>query len=78
MTWTLMPMVSTAIRSAEVANVLNSIVAPARAILTYQDTEFETSYEGNPFTGDPRPEHEQAWHELIKSRSAELLQQPSA
>jgi hypothetical protein len=45
--------------------------APAGEAIEWKYTSFHLRdfYENNPFVGDPRPEHDAAWGELLKSKS---------
>ena len=45
-------------------------VVPARNALHWGTRKFSTNIVDNPFAGEPRPELEQAWHELLQSHSA--------
>ncbi len=47
---------------------LNDPKAPAREALKYEKQIFYSDVEGNPFAGPPRPELDDAWHNLLKSR----------
>jgi hypothetical protein len=50
-----------------VSTCLRNTVPPQDAF-TYEERSFPTSME-SPYTGDPSPESEAAWHELVKSMS---------
>ena len=42
--------------------------APAQEAVTYEEpTLLETKLYDNPFVGDPRPELDKAWHDLLES-----------
>ncbi|EDN94567.1 hypothetical protein SS1G_10441 [Sclerotinia sclerotiorum 1980 UF-70] len=38
----------------------------ARSAVTWEVRKFETKILGNPFVGEPRPELENAWHNLLR------------
>ncbi|KAM3087046.1 hypothetical protein ACMFMF_000978 [Clarireedia jacksonii] len=39
---------------------------PARPAIEWEIRKFETKTRGNPFVGEPRPELEEAWHDLLR------------
>lgn len=48
----------------------HAATAPAREAITYDaPTLLETKLHDNPFVGEPRPELDGAWHDLLESRS---------
>jgi len=42
-------------------------------ILEYERRVFRTELDNNSFTGEPRPELDDAWHELLKSKSSGII-----
>lgn len=58
------------------ALVINSITStyltdkvPARSALQWETRYFPTLITNNPFAGEPRPELEEAWHNLLRSKA---------
>lgn len=44
-----------------------SVLVPSREGLLWEERRFPTDIVDNPFTGDPRPELDEAWHDLLLS-----------
>ena len=44
----------------------NRFIAPAREALQYEQKKFLLAFQESPFAGDPRPELDRAWHELLE------------
>lgn len=66
-----------------VTALLIFLLAPARNVLKYHLETIEPVYDGNPFAGDPRPEHDKAWSDILQSepklqKKSSILQTPSA
>ena len=53
----------------------NAVKVPARDALQWGTRRFMTKIVDNPFAGEPRPELEQAWHELLQSKATLVKQQ---
>lgn len=49
-------------------DLANSAKVPARNAVEWGTRRFETNIIDNPFSGEPRPELERAWHELLRSK----------
>ena len=54
-------------RSASSTCPTELLVLPAREALVWELRRFRTSLVDNSFTGEPRPELDEAWHDLVKS-----------
>ena len=51
----------------ETAQNLKYDIAPASGVVTYQKVTYDAELNGtSPFRGEPRPELDQAWRDLIK------------
>ncbi len=48
------------------------MLVPAREALRWEARYFPTRIVDNPFSGDPRPELDQAWHDLLRSMFARI------
>lgn len=53
-------------------NDSNNREAPAREALKYEKQVFHSYVDGNPFAGPPRPELDEAWHNLLRSEHKQL------
>ena len=48
-------------------------LAPASNVLKSEKKTLFASLNQNPFAGEPRPELDQAWHDLVESTSNDTL-----
>ncbi|MGI4815898.1 MAG: oxidase ustYa family protein, partial [Janthinobacterium lividum] len=41
--------------------------SPAQNAIEYEIRTFDAKYQGNPFAGDPHPEHDKAWSDILEN-----------
>ncbi|ESZ99497.1 hypothetical protein SBOR_0062 [Sclerotinia borealis F-4128] len=49
-----------------------SIYSPGEEAVEYRTTSLMSTYAGNPYAGDPRPEHDNAWTDIMDSHVLSL------